>query len=369
MARLNVDTMSAPSAGYISEDKHGSHAETAHVHHIRLASPDELVIRGHASERGSAERLKQLADLPLLRSLPIEHLRTLAESSETEIFEPGEAVVRQGEPGDSLFLVMQGRVEVLARSEHDGVATESVVASLFEGDAVGELSVLDGLPRSATCVAAVRTVCVRLDRDDLRAAMRRDWELGERLLAVVAQRLRRADTLLAEHARDPLTGVNNRRALYELYEREARRAQRSARKVGADESKGGRDVPDETTPLAVLFCDVDKFKTVNDTYGHQIGDEVLCAVARAMVKLGRATDHVARYGGDEFVMLLPEGGEAGANLFAQRLRDYFRDEPPGPVPFSISIGAAVVDPIKPPTLDELMASADKEMYKDKQKGR
>jgi diguanylate cyclase (GGDEF)-like protein len=229
--------------------------------------------------------------------------------------------------------------------------------------------VLDGLPRSATCVAAVPTVCVRLDRDELREAMRRDWELGERLLAVVAQRLRRADTLLAEHARDPLTGVNNRRALYDLYERESRRAQRSARKGSETEPRGGAAPVDETASLAVLFCDVDKFKTVNDTYGHQIGDEVLCAVARAMVKLGRATDHVARYGGDEFVMLLPEGGESGAQRLAQRLRDYFADEPPGPVPFSISIGAAVVDPVKPPTLDELMASADKEMYKEKRKER
>ena len=369
MARLSVDTLAAPGAGIISEDHPSALRDTAHVHHIRISSPDELVKRGHASERGVAERLKQLADLPLLRSLPIEHLRLLAESSETETFQPGEAVVRQGEPGDSLYLVTEGRVEVLARSEHDGVATESVVASLFEGDAVGELSVLDGLPRSATCVAAVPTVCVRLDRDELRAAMRRDWELGERLLAVVAQRLRRADTLLAEHARDPLTGVNNRRALYELYERESRRAQRAARKAAEHVYEGNERAPEDNGALAVLFCDVNKFKSVNDTYGHQIGDEVLIAVAKGMVKHGRATDHVARYGGDEFVMLLPEGGEAGALRLGQRLKDYFEHEPPGPVPFNISIGAAVVDPLSPPTLDDLMATADKEMYKDKRKER
>ena len=88
-----------------------------------------------------------------------------------------------------------------------------------------------------------------------------------------------------------------------------------------------------------------------------------------MVKLGRATDHVARYGGDEFVMLLPEGGQPGAERLGQRLKDYFEFEPPGPVPFNISIGAAVVDPLNPPTLDDLMASADKEMYKDKRKER
>jgi diguanylate cyclase (GGDEF)-like protein len=369
LATLSADTLTAPGSGFISDGSHVAIVDTAHVHRIRISSPEDLVKRGHASERSAAKRLKQLAELPLLRSLPIEHLRTLAESSETEIFQAGDAVVRQGEPGDSLYLVMEGRVEVLARSEHDGVATESVVASLFEGDAVGELSVLDGLPRSATCVAAVPTECVRLDRDELRAAMRRDWELGERLLAVVAQRLRRADTLLAEHARDPLTGVNNRRALYELYERESRRAQRAARKAAERAFPENEREAEDTGALAVLFCDVDKFKTVNDTYGHQIGDEVLIAVARAMVKLGRATDHVARYGGDEFVMLLPEGGEKGALRLAQHLRDHLRESPPGPVPFSISIGASVVDPLAPPTLDDLMASADKEMYKDKQKGR
>jgi diguanylate cyclase (GGDEF)-like protein len=313
------------------------------------------------------EQLSFLSELPLLQNLSREHLAALAADSQIARFAAGEAVVRQGEPGDSLYLVVEGRVEVLARVERDGLATESAVASLFEGDAVGELSVLDGLPRSATCVAAVPTVCVRLSRDSLRSAMRRNWELGETLLAVLAQRLRRADALLAEHARDPLTGVNNRRALYELYEREARRAQRAARR-NADlgtSSRGGQS----PTSLSVLFCDVDKFKTVNDTYGHHIGDEVLIAVARAMVKVGRATDHVSRFGGDEFVMLLPECAEDGAALVTHRLRDLFANDPPGPVPFSISIGSAIVDSDPPPTLDELMKKADAEMYRDKKRER
>ena len=365
--------MAAPGAGMHLHDL------DTRPHAIHLLTAEQLVSNGHAKDREIANRLRQLAELPLLRSLPMEHLVMLAEQSQTAHFSSGEAVVRQGEPGNSLYLVVEGRVEVLARVEHDGLSTESAVASLFEGDAVGELSVLDGLPRSATCVAAVPTVCVRLDRDSLRAAMRRDWDLGEALLAVLAQRLRRADMLLAEHARDPLTGVSNRRALYELYERESRRAQRAARRTadhgghGADNAAALRgDAPkdeDLTPPLAVLFCDVDKFKTVNDTYGHHIGDEVLIAVARAMVTVGRATDHTARFGGDEFVMLLPEGGAHGAELVTSRLRDTFANHPPGPVPFSISIGSAVVDLVNPLSLDDLMRAADEEMYKDKQRQR
>ena len=361
MVRLDAETMAAPGAGMHLHDL------DTRPHAIHLLTAEQLVSNGHAKDREIAERLRQLAELPLLRSLPMEHLVMLAEQSQTAHFASGDAVVRQGEPGDSLYLVVEGRVEVLARVEHDGLSTESAVASLFEGDAVGELSVLDGLPRSATCVAAVPTVCVRLDRDSLRAAMRRNWDLGEALLAVLAQRLRRADLLLAEHARDPLTGVSNRRALYELYERESRRAQRAARR-SADHGDAAQE-EELTPPLAVLFCDVDKFKTVNDTYGHHIGDEVLIAVARAMVTVGRATDHTARFGGDEFVMLLPEGGAYGADLVTSRLRDTFANHPPGPVPFSISIGSAVVDPVNPPSLDDLMRAADEEMYKDKQRQR
>jgi diguanylate cyclase (GGDEF)-like protein len=230
--------------------------------------------------------------------------------------------------------------------------------------------------------------------------MMQHWTLSEALLETLASRLRLADKSMAEHARDPLTGVYNRRALYDLYDREARRTQRAARRaarlshdqiaeardgheLGRSErdaasgatnlARGRRDsgqaVADEVLPLAVLFVDVDKFKTINDTYGHATGDDVLCAVAHTLSECGRATDHVARFGGDEFVMLLPEAGAVGAQLVSDRIRRRLSDTPPGPVPFSISIGAAVVEPMEPPTLDALMARADEEMYRDKARQR
>ena len=362
------------------------------------------------------ERLGQLRELPLFSGIEHRKLLPLARNSESVTFQPGEYVVRQGEPGDSIYVIASGRVEVLARVEHDGIATESAVASLTTGDALGELSVLDGQPRSASCVAVVPTQCVRLGRGALRRAMISNWPLAEALMGTLASRLRQADKVLAEHARDPLTGVYNRRALFELYDREARRAQRAARRAAqlphnaivkvpvgatpggpagvpsdgamavepmsvpaapaapeANGNRGGRNGSDvseaQVLPMAVLFVDVDKFKTVNDTYGHKIGDEVLCAVARTLSACGRATDHVARFGGDEFVMLLPEGGVSGADLVSARVRAHLADTPPGPVPFSISIGAAVVDAMAPPTLEQLMARADEEMYRDKKRER
>jgi hypothetical protein len=74
------------------------------------------------------ERLSLLSELPLLYSLPREHLATLAADSQIACFAAGEAVIRQGEPGDSLYLVVEGRVEVLARVVRDGLSTESAVA-------------------------------------------------------------------------------------------------------------------------------------------------------------------------------------------------------------------------------------------------
>lgn len=304
------------------------------------------------------QRLEHLVNLPMFRELTHLELIPLAAACRVVHFRPGEEIVRQGEPGDSVYVILDGRVEVLAHIERNGVQSESVVSWLVAGDALGELALLDGQPRSATCLAMTNTTCLCLDRDEFLAAMQRHWKLTHSLLEVVAVRLRLADQRLAEHATDPLTGVNNRRALLDLYERESSRAQRAARSgIGSMQ------------PLGLLFCDVNVFKSINDTYGHHIGDEVLRSVAQTLIAASRVTDFVARYGGDEFVVLLPDSGEAGVNVVSNRIREILRDNPPGPVPFSVSIGSALVDPQVPQKLEELMAVADEAMYEDKQRAR
>lgn len=296
-----------------------------------------------------------LAPVPIFRNLSTDEQEELAAASQRMVFRPGEVIVRQGEEGNSVFVILEGRVEVRAGVEFNGAATESVVSWLVAGDTVGELSLFDGRPRSATCVAMTNTVCLRLDREAFLGAAQRNWGMAMGLFNVLADRIRQADALLADHARDPLTGVNNRRSLLEIYDREAQRAQRAARQ-GAEHAMN---------PLAMVFCDVDKFKSINDTYGHQIGDEVLCAVARVLTSAGRATDFVARYGGDEFVLLLPDAGLGGADVVIGRVREIVREHPPGPVPFSVSLGAALVDPHEPQTFEQVMMAADAEMYRDK----
>lgn len=301
------------------------------------------------------ERLERLAHVPMFRDMTPAELVPLAAACNVVSFRPSEEIVRQGEPGDSIYVILDGRVEVLAHIERNGVQTESVVSWLVAGDALGELSLLDGQPRSATCMAMTDTTCLCLGRDEFLAAVQRHWTLAHSLLAVVADRLRHADKRLAEHATDPLTGVNNRRALLDIYDRETSRGHRAARQGGQGSMQ----------PMGLLFCDVNRFKGINDTYGHQVGDEVLCAVANTLITASRATDFVARYGGDEFIVLLPDAGQPGIDLVASRVRSALEENPPGPVPFTVSIGSVLIDALRPGTIEDAMAHADEAMYRDK----
>lgn len=301
------------------------------------------------------ERARQLAGMALFRGTPTAELQPLADASEVVFYQPGERIVNQGDPGESLYLILEGRVEVLAHILQDNVLAETVVAWMTVGDALGELSLLDGEPRSASCVAVTPVKALRLGRVPFLRALEDNWSLSRALHIIMAKRLRMADKLLAEHSRDPLTGLNNRRALADLFERESQRVQRAARQNGTE----------GLNPLAVVFVDVNHFKEINDTYGHHTGDEVLKAIAALLTSVSRATDLVARYGGDEFVILLPEAGVHGAELVVHRLRERLDESPPGPVPFSVSLGYALVDLEEPQGLDSILSQADTAMYRDK----
>jgi diguanylate cyclase (GGDEF)-like protein len=302
------------------------------------------------------ERLRLLQGIPLFRDLAPADLLPLALAAEYVIFPGGETIVHQGDPGNDVFLIVAGRVQVVARVEQGRIVTEATLASLGAGDSMGELSLLDGEPRSASCVAIEDAVCLRLRRLDFLAAVRDHWALGRALFAALAERIRRADAALVEFARDPLTGLYCRGALADLYDREVARL-RSRPTLPASE-------PAADT-LAILYMDVDQFKEINDQFGHSAGDDVLRAAAARLMALTRRSDVVARHGGDEFVVLLADADVETAERIAGRIRTSLTDDPPGPVPFSMSIGVALVSPSAPEALGALLQIADAEMYREK----
>ena len=102
---------------------------------------------------------------------------------------------------------------------------------------------------------------------------------------------------------DGLTGLLNHRTFQERTDAQLRQSERYGKR------------------LAMLLCDIDHFKSVNDTYGHPMGDVVLKGVAATIAKEARTTDIVARYGGEEFAVVMPETDAAGAMVIAERIRE------------------------------------------------
>jgi diguanylate cyclase (GGDEF)-like protein len=148
---------------------------------------------------------------------------------------------------------------------------------------------------------------------------------------------------------DSLTGLANRRALEEILAAEISRAHRFAHQ------------------LAVVLLDLDRFKEINDSFGHAAGDVMLRAVSRLLTSLARQGDTVARWGGEEFVVVLPETDLAGAQRFAERLRRTIEAHAVGEMKTSASCGVATMLPDD--TVEELLGAADQALYRAKSNGR
>jgi two-component system chemotaxis response regulator CheY len=181
--------------------------------------------------------------------------------------------------------------------------------------------------------------------------------VGARILEL-ERRLR--ESLAREEAlatRDSLTGLPNRRALYERARVELSRATRTR------------------TSLGIIMVDLDHFKLINDQFGHAAGDEALRRVADVLQKNQRDYDFTGRWGGEEFLVVLPSASLAQAGLVAERMRSAIQSielQVGGsePVKLRASLGVAAARPTAFPIgLDELLESADDAMYRAKQEGR
>ena len=154
---------------------------------------------------------------------------------------------------------------------------------------------------------------------------------------------------------DPLTNIFNRRRFLELCEMMIKRSLRS------------------NGHASFLLFDIDHFKKINDQYGHFIGDQVLHGIAQTCMKNLRTDDILGRFGGEEFVILLPETKLKDAKFIAERLRHLVAETPieteVGVIHTTISIGVATARTASRLTIDQLLSRADRAMYRAKQAGR
>ena len=144
---------------------------------------------------------------------------------------------------------------------------------------------------------------------------------------------------------DPLTKVSNVASFYE--------------EMGVLEG--------QPSDFALMLLDIDDLKKVNDTYGHQMGTEVIQEVANVLRSVVRGSDCLARYGGDEFVVILREANRAGAQIVINRMREMLRESlvSPSDLTLSVSVGVALFGE-DGKSAEELLEAADKRMYRDKQ---
>jgi diguanylate cyclase (GGDEF)-like protein len=169
-------------------------------------------------------------------------------------------------------------------------------------------------------------------------------------LAEALKRIRLQDELKEQAIRDPLTRVYNRRYLEHVLRQEMKRSERYDRSIG------------------FLMIDVNDFKDINDRFGHQTGDRVLEEVAELLLNELRETDVVVRYGGDEFLVILPEAGDRVDPVrerILQRARSVSRRIDPALAPITLSIGFAAWSPGETRPIEQVLAEADRRMYAHK----
>jgi diguanylate cyclase (GGDEF)-like protein len=188
--------------------------------------------------------------------------------------------------------------------------------------------------------------------DELRARVR----AGRRILELQEALLQARDALRFEAAHDPLTALWNHGAILDFLRRELDRQQRTHQ------------------PLGVMMADLDFFKKINDTHGHMVGDTVLQQVARRFQGALRSYDFVGRYGGEEFLILVPGCDLADLIATAERLRCSIADHPiatcVGNVPVTVSMGlASTAEKGLDPDWQQLLRAADAALYIAKAEGR
>jgi len=191
------------------------------------------------------------------------------------------------------------------------------------------------------------------DVDELRARIR----VGERILRLEQALVHARDALQFEAAHDSLTGVWNHGAILELLQGETERNRRTAGSLG------------------VMMADLDHFKNVNDTYGHVVGDVVLRECAHRMVAECRGYDWIGRYGGEEFLIVVPGCNSADLLVIAERLRCGVARQPietrGGLIPMTVSIGVVSGQFFQDsnPGYLAMLSAADQALYQAKAEGR
>jgi diguanylate cyclase (GGDEF)-like protein len=305
--------------------------------------------------------MNELEKLHILKNVNLESIRGLLEACSVKMLAPEEILIAPKESNKTVFFILSGQLRIHLDS------LESASITVFgPGESVGEISVIDNQLVSAYVVANEACKLLVMDEDILWSLIQASHAAACNLLFVLAKRLRNTDSIVVEGVQleqdfqhygsvDALTGLHNRYWFNSMFRRQFIRSSIN------------------NNPFSVIMADIDRFKELNDTYGHLTGDQVLYEVAHIISKNIRPAEMVSRYGGDEFIILLPDEDIQTAKLVADRLLEAMRKALPIPCGekaiFHPTLSMGLAEMKSDQTPEMLIQAADEAMYRAKENGR
>lgn len=309
----------------------------------------------------SERDLEVLAGSKLFQGVELELVEHLLEDCSIQTLDKGETLLAEGRhASENVFVVLEGSVSV-----HLGGKNTDPYTVFGPGESVGEMSVIDGRPISATVMVTEPTRLLVIPETLLWSLVNTSHQMARNLLLALSLRMRHDNGALVasiEQQReleqaastDGLTGLRNRRWMNHAFRREIDRCSRDRK------------------PVSLILADLDNLKDANDRGGHLAGDAVICRVASVLLRNLRPMDLLARYAGDEFCLLLPGTNELAARRVAERLRTAVEQEvhvDVGAGPIRATISCGVGSGPSGCSLDDLFRDADAALYRAKEAGR
>lgn len=304
-----------------------------------------------------------LGRFQLFRNVDIDSISEWIKACDYRSLDKGECLLSPEKENDSVYLLISGRLEVLLELH------ESTPLTVVEpGECVGEMSIIEGKNPSAYVIASEDSSLMEIPQRVLWGMINDSHQITRNMLHIMSLRVRFSNVAISDslgtqkecmrHATiDVLTGLHNRRWLESMFEQELVHAKR------------------ENFSLSLIMLDVDYFKKVNDQYGHLKGDQVLVSVANTLRNHLRPNDMLARFGGEEFSIMLPETTLEEAIELAENLRlrvaesedtDEKGERLPG---VTISSGVTSLSAGEDISLQDFIGRADRALYRAKENGR
>jgi diguanylate cyclase (GGDEF)-like protein len=295
----------------------------------------------------------------LFNDMDFESVKYMLEHSILRTLNDGERLIEPDSQNQHLHLILEGSLHVhLLENESKQYTT------LHAGECVGEISIVDGHYPSAFVVAAETTRILSVPLDTVWSLLDSSHEVAGNLLGILVSRLRNDNKAIInskfrekqfEHQAhvDALTGIYNRHWMNKSFPRTLNRCMRN------------------NNPFAVMVIDIDHFKKVNDTYGHQAGDLALKHVAKCVQENLRPHDLLVRYGGEEFAVLLTDADHEETANVADRLRSKVEEIEicSRDIAFRVTLSIGITMTQDTDDIDHLLHEADQALYLAKQRGR